>query len=103
QDAIKLATATAGLAPTTSEDDADQILPEDNPWLTVAEEETGTKPPILSRLWQSHVSPPGTTVVPTPAAPRPGHPQGDAPTMDEAAPQVRPSMVGVPFTGTLVG
>jgi DNA mismatch repair protein MutL len=29
--------------------------PRDNPWLTVTEEETGTKPPLLSRLWQSHV------------------------------------------------
>jgi len=32
-------------------------LPQDNPWLTVTEEETGTKPPLLSRLWQSHVNP----------------------------------------------
>jgi DNA mismatch repair protein MutL len=30
-------------------------FPEDNPWLTVTEEETGTRPPLLSRLWQSHV------------------------------------------------
>ncbi len=30
-------------------------FPRDNPWLTVTEEETGTKPPMLSRLWQSHV------------------------------------------------
>src|SRR5437762_1693864 len=30
-------------------------LPKDNPWLTVTEEETGTKPPLLSRLWQSHI------------------------------------------------
>ena len=29
--------------------------PRDNPWITVTEEETGTKPPLLSRLWQSHV------------------------------------------------
>ena len=29
--------------------------PQDNPWITVTEEETGTKPPMLSRLWQSHV------------------------------------------------
>ncbi|HXZ03741.1 MAG TPA: DNA mismatch repair endonuclease MutL [Ktedonobacteraceae bacterium] len=29
--------------------------PQDNPWMTVTEEETGTKPPLLSRLWQSHV------------------------------------------------
>lgn len=32
-------------------------LPKDSPWLTVSEEETGTKPPLLSRLWQSHVNP----------------------------------------------
>lgn len=30
-------------------------FPNDNPWLTVTEEETGTQPPLLSRLWQSHV------------------------------------------------
>jgi len=30
-------------------------LPQDNPWVTVTEEESGTKPPMLSRLWQSHV------------------------------------------------
>jgi DNA mismatch repair protein MutL len=30
-------------------------FPQDNPWLTVTEEEAGTKPPMLSRLWQSHV------------------------------------------------
>jgi len=31
------------------------VYPRDNPWITVTEEETGTKPPLLSRLWQSHV------------------------------------------------
>ncbi len=31
------------------------VYPKDNPWMTVTEEETGTKPPLLSRLWQSHV------------------------------------------------
>ena len=35
------------------------VLPQDNPWLTVIEEETGTKPPMLSRLWQGHVRPNG--------------------------------------------
>jgi DNA mismatch repair protein MutL len=38
------------------EDDAD-TLSYDNPWLTVTEEETGTKPPLTPRLWQSHVHP----------------------------------------------
>jgi DNA mismatch repair protein MutL len=32
-------------------------LPQDSPWLTVTEEETGTKPPLTARLWQSHVAP----------------------------------------------
>lgn len=32
-------------------------LPQDSPWLTVSEEETGTRPPLTSRLWQSHVAP----------------------------------------------
>ena len=36
-------------------------LPADSPWLTVTEEETGTKPPLLARLWQSHISPPDHT------------------------------------------
>src|SRR5438105_2613026 len=35
--------------------DESLVFPQDNPWLTVTEEETGTKPPLLSRLWQSHV------------------------------------------------
>ena len=39
---------------TTSSDEPAQSLSLDSPWITVAEEETGTKPPMLSRLWQSH-------------------------------------------------
>jgi DNA mismatch repair protein MutL len=38
-----------------SKSDGSSSYPQDNPWLTVTEEETGTKPPLLSRLWQSHV------------------------------------------------
>jgi DNA mismatch repair protein MutL len=34
---------------------ASSRFPDDNPWLTVTEEETGTQPPLLSRLWQTHV------------------------------------------------
>ena len=49
-------------------------LPQDNPWLTVTEEETGTKPPTPSRLWQSHVRrpepPPTNNVVAPPAGAR---------------------------------
>ena len=43
------------------EADTDIQLPQDNPWLTVTEEETGTKPPMLSRLWQSHIPRPEPT------------------------------------------
>ena len=32
-----------------------RAFPGDNPWMTVTEEETGTKPPLMGRLWQSHV------------------------------------------------
>ncbi|MBV9228755.1 MAG: DNA mismatch repair endonuclease MutL [Chloroflexi bacterium] len=45
------------------------IFPRDNPWVTVTEEETGTKPPLLSRLWQSHVHTPER---PAPIASSPG-------------------------------
>ena len=38
-----------------SDDEEPSTFPQDNPWLTVTEEETGTKPPLLPRLWQSHV------------------------------------------------
>jgi DNA mismatch repair protein MutL len=31
------------------------LFPQDNPWLTASEEENGTKPPLLSRLWQGHI------------------------------------------------
>ena len=45
-------------------DDEATTFPEDNPWITVTEEETGTKPPLLSRLWQSHVHRDEDTVPP---------------------------------------
>ena len=38
-----------------SQNDARRVFPGDNPWMTVTEEETGTKPPLMGRLWQSHV------------------------------------------------
>lgn len=41
--------------PDIPDDDESAPFPQDNPWLTVTEEETGSKPPLLSRLWQSHV------------------------------------------------
>ncbi|GER87492.1 hypothetical protein KDW_16540 [Dictyobacter vulcani] len=37
---------------------AGRSIPADNPWLTVTEEENGTRPPLLGRLWQSHVQAP---------------------------------------------
>ncbi|MFL5624797.1 MAG: DNA mismatch repair endonuclease MutL [Ktedonobacteraceae bacterium] len=46
--------------------------PQDNPWLTVTEEETGTKPPLSARLWQSHLQrnqPDGKDKLTTPATP----------------------------------
>jgi DNA mismatch repair protein MutL len=46
--------------------------PQDNPWLTVTEEETGSKPPLLARLWQSHVprsEPGGKNKLATPTTP----------------------------------
>jgi len=45
---------TFGISPEEREGQREE-LPQDNPWLTVTEEETGTRPPMLSRLWQSHV------------------------------------------------
>jgi DNA mismatch repair protein MutL len=38
-----------------TEDKPATHFPQDNPWLTVTEEESGTQPPLMSRLWQSHV------------------------------------------------
>src|SRR5260370_35957650 len=38
-----------------TEDEMAVALPQDNPWLSVTEEETGSRPPMLSRLWQGHV------------------------------------------------
>jgi DNA mismatch repair protein MutL len=52
-------------------DDPSETFPQDNPWITVTEEETGTKPPSLSRLWQSHIhldAPPITKNVGAPLA-----------------------------------
>src|SRR2546423_7056397 len=47
---------TAGANPVEPDiDDEATTFPEDSPWITVTEEETGTKPPLLSRLWHSPV------------------------------------------------
>ncbi len=44
-------------ATTASHVETQQSFPMDSPWITVTEEETGTKPPLSSRLWQSHIRP----------------------------------------------
>jgi len=41
--------------PRSNIDTLEDTLPQDNPWLTVTEEESGTKPPPPSRLWQNHI------------------------------------------------
>ncbi|HZS78505.1 MAG TPA: DNA mismatch repair endonuclease MutL [Ktedonobacteraceae bacterium] len=44
------------VSPSSSQVESEKrSYPQDNPWLTVIEEESGTKPPMLSRLWQSHI------------------------------------------------
>jgi DNA mismatch repair protein MutL len=47
--------ATSDVSNLFIDDDETASFPQDNPWLTVTQEETGTKPPMLSRLWQSHI------------------------------------------------
>jgi DNA mismatch repair protein MutL len=46
---------TGGRLAATDASNGAQSIPGDNPWMTVTEEETGTKPPMLGRLWQSHI------------------------------------------------
>ncbi len=45
----------SNLEASDSEDKQETRFPQDNPWLTVTEEESGTRPPLMSRLWQSHI------------------------------------------------
>ncbi len=44
--------------PPTDTENTEEALPQDNPWLTVTEEESGTKPPPPTRLWQNHIHSP---------------------------------------------
>jgi len=99
--------------------DSRRAIPQDNPWLTVTEEETGTKPPLLSRLWQSHVrngespdQPPTPDPRPFPGhppiaghPPTAGHPQGDGPTIPDGSPDDTDarSIVGPSLAGGLGG
>jgi len=81
------------------EEEEVQAIPEDNPWITVTEEETGSKPPLLSRLWQSHVRTVPTENLPSPI---PRVPARGTRTMDEAIPSDESSsMVGTPLAGVL--
>jgi DNA mismatch repair protein MutL len=43
------------IAAEVGNDKREMHIPQDNPWLTVTEEESGTRPPLMSRLWQSHI------------------------------------------------
>src|SRR5579883_1225725 len=93
--------------------DSRRAIPQDNPWLTVTEEETSTKPPLLSRLWQSHVRNGESTDQPPTPDPRPfpdqppiaGHPQGDGPTIPDGSPDDTDarSIVGPSLAGGLGG
>ena len=65
-------------------------LPRDNPWLTVTEEETGTRPPLLSRLWQSHISPQDHTTTGSHVS-TPLLPAGESETIKAPAPAPSPA------------
>ena len=103
-----------------------RTFPRDNPWLTVTEEEAGSKPPLLSRLWQSHVrrdtaadkvtktvaaDRTSTDIIPVDNIPTEGQPTNrpatartparGVPTMDERPSDDMSSMVEVPLAGTL--
>jgi DNA mismatch repair protein MutL len=70
----------AGFSPPLDNEEP-PTFPQDNPWLTVTEEETGTKPSLLSRLWQSHV-------------------RVDNGEIDDATPAPPPANVVAPLAGT---
>jgi DNA mismatch repair protein MutL len=55
EDAMSTGAGADAMNRVPTEDENGVVLPQDNPWLTVTEEETGSRPPMLSRLWQSHV------------------------------------------------
>jgi len=82
--------------PDTDAPDNDALTPTfpQDPWLTVTEEETGTKPPLLSRLWQSHIRSDEPV----------GKKEDEVPTKDgvPALGAGQSSIVGVPLAGTLL-
>ncbi|TMC92404.1 MAG: hypothetical protein E6J22_09545, partial [Chloroflexi bacterium] len=81
-------------------DDEATTFPEDNPWITVTEEETGTKPPLLSRLWQSHVHRDEDSVPPAlePASSATG---GENKQPDTTQRELVNKNVGAPLAGAL--
>jgi len=90
----------------SSNDEEAPAFPQDNPWLTVTEEETGTKPPLSSRLWQSHVR--GHDSLETDAASQ--APAQDGTTAQDLAPaslapgeNLAPTEGLAPFTGARLG
>ena len=101
EDKVESATTAQLIAPNTgvantdaSDNDAlTPTFPQD-PWLTVTEEETGTKPPLLSRLWQSHIRSDEPV----------GKKEDEVPTKDgvPALGAGQSSIVGVPLVGTLL-
>ncbi|HTI13954.1 MAG TPA: DNA mismatch repair endonuclease MutL [Dictyobacter sp.] len=65
-----------------------QTIPDDNPWLTVTEEESGTQPPMTSRLWQSHVHSPIRKRETEPATERSQKKERVAPIINETTGEV---------------
>lgn len=72
---------TFGISPEGEEGKRKEI-PQDNPWLTVTEEEMGTRPPVLSRLWQSHVRKHESLEPAVPAASKPAQIPGESPAVE---------------------
>src|SRR5260370_4579936 len=86
-----------------SNGDESSSYPQDNPWLTVTEEETGTKPPVLSRLWQSHVRGHDDQVTDTLnlAPPRGTVSGGEGTPITPLSWELTPGNVGAPLAGAL--
>ena len=80
----------------TGETDETENFPLDNPWLTVTEEETGSKPPIASRLWQSHIRPLDRSMPERPE--RSVQPQYNTPPAEVSAPPSEPELESVHST-----
>src|SRR5256714_1549349 len=92
---------TAGVNPIEPDtDDEATTFPEDNPWITVTEEETGTKPPLLSRLWQSHVHRDEDSVPPA-QEPTSAATGGENKQPDTTQRELANKNVGAPLAGAL--